>query len=74
MENTYLDSIKATGPCHWKSNDYFSSHFYYQNLRTSFLLMNMGGSLTKLIYLNFQPLEVVSRYRDPQPQVVYENY
>ena len=27
----------------------------------------------KLIYLNFQPLEVVSRYRDPQPQVV-ENY
>ena len=27
----------------------------------------------KLIYLNFQPLEVVSRYRDPQLQVV-ENY
>ena len=27
----------------------------------------------KLIHLNFQPLEVVSRYRDPQPQVV-ENY
>ena len=27
----------------------------------------------KLIYLNFHPLEVVSRYRDPQPQVV-ENY
>ena len=27
----------------------------------------------KLIYLNFQPLEVVSRYRDTQPQVV-ENY
>ena len=27
----------------------------------------------KLVYLNFQPLEVVSRYRDPQPQVV-ENY
>ena len=26
-----------------------------------------------LIYLNFQPLEVVSRYRDPQPQVV-DNY
>ena len=24
----------------------------------------------KLIYLNFQQLEVVSRYRDPQPQVV----
>ena len=27
----------------------------------------------QLIYLNFQPLEVVSRYRDPQPQVV-ENW
>ena len=27
----------------------------------------------KVIYLNFQPLEVVSRYRDPQPQVI-ENY
>ena len=27
----------------------------------------------KLIYLNFQPLEVVSRYRDQQPHVV-ENY
>ena len=26
-----------------------------------------------LIYLNFQPIDVVSRYHDPQPQVV-ENY
>ena len=25
------------------------------------------------IYLNFHPIEVVTRYRDPQPQVV-ENY
>ena len=24
----------------------------------------------KSIYLNFQPIEVVSRYRDPQPQVI----
>ena len=24
----------------------------------------------KVIYLNYQQLEVVSRYRDPQPQVV----
>ena len=24
----------------------------------------------KVIYLGFQPLEVVSRYRDPQPEVV----
>ena len=29
--------------------------------------------LATLIYLFFHPLEVVSRYRDPQPQVV-ENY
>ena len=28
---------------------------------------------TELIYLNFHPLEVVSRYRDPQLQVA-ENY
>ena len=28
---------------------------------------------TQLIYSNFQPLEVVSRYRDPQFQVA-ENY
>ena len=27
----------------------------------------------QFIYLNFQPLQAVSRYRDPQPQVV-ENY
>ena len=27
----------------------------------------------RFIYLNFQPLEVVDRYRDPPPQVV-ENY
>ena len=27
----------------------------------------------KVIYLNFHPPELVSRYRDPQPQVV-ENY
>ena len=27
----------------------------------------------KVIYLNFHPFEVVSRYRDPQPQVA-ENY
>ena len=27
----------------------------------------------KVFFFNFQPLEVVSRYRDPQPQVV-ENY
>ena len=27
----------------------------------------------KFIYLNFQPVEIVSRYSDPQPQV-RENY
>ena len=35
--------------------------------------MGGGGKPAKLIYLNFEPLEVVSRYRDPQLQVV-ENY
>ena len=34
---------------------------------------NINPYPAKLINLNFQPLEVVSRYRDPQPQVV-ENY
>ena len=33
----------------------------------------VNPSPAKSIYLNFQPLEVVSRYRDPQPQVV-ENH
>ena len=28
-------------------------------------------TLILLIYLNFQPLEVVSRYRDPELQVAY---
>ena len=27
----------------------------------------------KLIYLNFPPLEAVSRYRDPQPQKTINN-
>ena len=31
---------------------------------------SINPHLAKLIYLNFQPLEVVSRDRDPQPQVV----
>ena len=35
--------------------------------------MVINPNHAKLIYLNFQSLEVVSRYRDPQPQVV-ENY
>ena len=34
---------------------------------------NVNPYPNKLIYLNFQPLEVVSRYRDSQPQVS-ENY
>ena len=34
---------------------------------------SFNPSPTKLINLNFQALEVVSRYRDPQPQVL-ENY
>ena len=34
---------------------------------------NINPYPPKLNYLNFQPLEVVSRYRDPQIQVA-ENY
>ena len=32
-------------------------------------LAGFNPNPAKLIYLKFQPLEVVSRYRDPQPQV-----
>ena len=35
--------------------------------------LNANPCHAKLIYLNFHPLEVVSRYRDPQLQVG-ENY
>ena len=37
------------------------------------IVVDINPSPAKAIYLNFQPLEVVSRYRDPQPQVV-KNY
>ena len=37
------------------------------------LLLDFNSYLAKLYYLNFHPLEVVSRYRDPQLQVA-ENY
>ena len=36
-------------------------------------LESVNAYPAKLIYLNFYPLEVVSRYRDPQLQVA-ENY
>ena len=35
--------------------------------------LDLNSYPAKLIYFNFQPLEVVPRYRDSQPQVV-ENY
>ena len=47
--------------------------FILYNLKYFSLSSSLDPYTTKLIYLNFQPLEVVSRYRDPQPQVV-ENY
>ena len=34
---------------------------------------NINPYPAKLFHLNFRPTEVVSRYRDPQPQVV-KNY
>ena len=46
----------------------------YRRCRGIFILVKRHYPYpAKLIYLNFQPLEVVSRYRDPRPQVV-ENY
>ena len=37
------------------------------------ILLRINPYLAKVFYLNFQPLEVASRYRDPQLQVA-ENY
>ena len=37
--------------------------------KKSTILLSITPYATKLIYLNFQPLKVVSRYRDPQLQV-----
>ena len=39
----------------------------------NYILWSIDPFPAKVIYLNFQPLEVVSRYRDPQLQVA-ENY
>ena len=39
----------------------------------SFEQLGINPYPAKSIHLNFQPLEVVSRYREPQPQVV-KNY
>ena len=36
-------------------------------------MLDVNPSPAKLIYFNFQPLEVVTRKRDPQPQVVESN-
>ena len=52
--------------CHWCKRIGYQSNF-----------VQVGNDLllypAKPNHLNFQPLEVVSRYRDPQPQV-FENY
>ena len=54
------------------SDVYMRSKIYHINNKYSFYI-GFNPYLAEEIYLNFQPLEVVSRYRDPQPQVV-ENY
>ena len=46
------------------------SGFMRQNHKGAY---SLNPHPARLIYLNFEPLEVVSRYRDPQPPVV-ENY
>ena len=44
-----------------------------ENRNKLFRSDRVDPSPAEVIYLFFQPLEVVSRYRDPQPQVA-ENY
>ena len=64
----------------------FMNEIIKNNLRVNPCLANMSVSIfysfetgivnphpAKIINLNFQPLEVVSHFSDPQPQVV-ENY
>ena len=41
-----------------------------KGLKTIIIVIGGNPYPAKLIYLNFQPLEVASRYRDPQPQIV----
>ena len=48
-----------------------STDVNYSNI--SVLLLTLNPYPANVIYFNFQPLEVVSRYRDSQPQVI-ENY
>ena len=42
-------------------------------LSSQLVMLSFNAYPAKLIYLNSHPLEVVSRYRDTQPQVV-DNY
>ena len=46
-----------------------------ENTKHLYTIYTTGGLILylKLSYLNFQPLEVVSRYRDPQLQVGENN-
>ena len=46
--------------------------FYLSNgrIHRSTVFCNSMQYPAKIIYSNFQPLDAVSRYRDPQPQVV----
>ena len=62
-----------------KISDIFDSisHLKVNKIKNKHLRTNRRGLIliypAELIYLNFHPLEVVSRYRDPQLQVS-ENY
>ena len=44
--------------------------FYVGILKYSTERGEISPYLAKVIYLNFQPLGFMSRYRDPQPEVV----
>ena len=47
-----------------KLKKHFGLHGLYR------IIQRCKGYPDRLNYLNFQPIEAVSRYRDPQPQVV----
>ena len=61
----------------YKIFEHFSEGNRHNKIKRIETTTGAGTTLTplnpysaKVIYLNFQPLEVVSRCRDPQPQVV----
>ena len=67
------DLCYILGLCH--NVDVLGDDWMEYAVRGKLMVFSLAIILTLmlLIYLHFQPLEVVSRYRNPQPQVV-DNY